>query len=213
MISIKDACDKLLINEKKIRFYMYTKEIDYYIIDNSFSLDDDNFEKLKKIVLLRRLGLSFEDIDDIKKHDNINKYLLKLDNLIPEGNKYEKIKIIVNIILKDKVSFKTIASDKYLELINRYMSEGHRFYPFNEDITYEDYKSSKFNIEYIVMISLVSLLFIILTLTQDAELFISLFPFFFLGLILTLVIFYIPIKVKYYKRIMKLLRREHNEKN
>ena len=213
MISIKDACDKLLINEKKIRFYMYTKEIDYYIIDNSFSLDDDNFEKLKKIVLLRRLGLSFEDIDDIKKHDNINKYLLKLDNLIPEGNKYEKIKIIVNIMLKDKVSFKTIASDKYLELINRYMSEGHRFYPFNEDITYEDYKSSKFNIEYIVMISLVSLLFIILTLTQDAELFISLFPFFFLGLILTLVIFYIPIKVKYYKRIMKLLRREHNEKN
>ena len=116
-------------------------------------------------------------------------------------------------MLKDKVSFKTIASDKYLELINRYMSEGHRFYPFNEDITYEDYKSSKFNIEYIVMISLVSLLFIILTLTQDAELFISLFPFFFLGLILTLVIFYIPIKVKYYKRIMKLLRREHNEKN
>ena len=46
---------------------------------------------------------SIEDIDDIKKHENINKYLLKLDNLIPEGNKYEKIKMMVNIMLKDKV--------------------------------------------------------------------------------------------------------------
>ena len=104
-------------------------------------------------------------------------------------------------------------NERILELINRYMSEGHKFYSFNEDITYEDYKSSKFNIEYIVMISLVSLLFVILTLTQDIELFISLFPFFFIGLILTLVIFYIPIKVKYYRGIMKLLRREQNEEN
>ena len=48
---------------------------------------------------------------------------------------------------------------------------------------------------------------------NDVELFISLFSFFFLGLILTLVIFYIPIKVKYYRRIMKLLRREQNEEN
>ena len=213
MISIKEACNNLLINEKKIRFYMYTKEINYEIIDNKFYLDEENYKTLKKIVLLRRLGLFFEDIDDIKKHDNINKYLLKLDNLIPEGNKYEKIKMIVNIMLKDKVNFKTLDSDKYLELITRYMSEGHKFYSFSEDITYEDYKSSKFNIEYVVMISLVSLIFIILTLTQDIELFISLFPFFFIGLILTLVIFYIPIKVKYYKRIMKLLRREQNEEN
>jgi hypothetical protein len=192
---------------------MYTKEINYEIINNKFYLDEENYKVLKKIVLLRRLGLSFEDIDDIKKHDNINKYLLKLDNLIPEGNKYEKIKMMVNIMLKDKVNFKTLDSDKYLELINRYMSEGHKFYSFNEDITYEDYKSSKFNIEYIVMISLVSLLFVILTLTQDIELFISLFPFFFIGLILTLVVFYIPIKVKYYRGIMKLLRREQNEEN
>ena len=121
--------------------------------------------------------------------------------------------MMVNIMLKDKVNFKTLDSDKYLELINRYMSEGYKFYSFNEDITYEDYKSSKFNIEYIVMISLVSLLFVILTLTQDIELFISLFPFFFIGLILTLVVFYIPIKVKYYRVIMKLLRREQNEEN
>lgn len=213
MISIKETCNNLLINEKKMRFYMYTKEVNYEIIDNKFYLDEENYKTLKKIVLLRRLGLSFEDIDDIKKHDNINKYLLKLDNLIPEGNKYEKIKIIVNIMLKDKVSYKSLDSDKYLELINRYMSEGHKFYSFSEDITYEDYKSSKFNIEYIVMISLVSLLFVILTLTQDIELFISLFPFFFIGLILTLVIFYIPIKVKYYRGIMKLLRREQNEEN
>ena len=198
MISIKEACNNLLINE---------------IINNKFYLDEENYKVLKKIVLLRRLGLSFEDIDDIKIHENINKYLLKLDNLIPEGNKYEKIKMMVNIMLKDKVNFKTLDSDKYLELINRYMSEGYKFYSFNEDITYEDYKSSKFNIEYIVMISLVSLLFVILTLTQDIELFISLFPFFFIGLILTLVVFYIPIKVKYYRGIMKLLRREQNEEN
>ena len=192
---------------------MYTKEVNYEIINNKFYLDEENYKVLKKIVLLRRLGLSFEDIDDIKIHENINKYLLKLDNLIPEGNKYEKIKMMVNIMLKDKVNFKTLDSDKYLELINRYMSEGYKFYSFNEDITYEDYKSSKFNIEYIVMISLVSLLFVILTLTQDIELFISLFPFFFIGLILTLVVFYIPIKVKYYRVIMKLLRREQNEEN
>lgn len=213
MISIKDASNELLINEKKIRYYMFIKEIQYEIIDNKFYLDDENYKQLKKIVLLRRLGLSFEDIDEIKKHDNINKYLLKLDNLIPEGNKYEKIKIIVNIMLKDKVDYITLDTDKYLSLVFRYMSEGHKFYPFSEDITYEDYKSSRFNIEYIVMTSLVSLLFLILTLIQGVELFISLFPYFFIGLLLTLFIFFIPIKIKYYKQINNLLRRDYDEKN
>jgi DNA-binding transcriptional MerR regulator len=213
MISINEACNNLSINPKKARYYMYTKEIKYLIKDNKFYLEDEDYHILKKIVLLRRLGLSFDDIDDIKKNNNLGKYLLKLYNLIPEGNKYDAIKKIVDIMYKDKVTYINMDVDKYLELVNNKMREGKLFYSFNEDITYEDYKSSKFNIEYIVMISLVSLLFVILTLTQDIELFISLFPFFFIGLILTLVVFYIPIKVKYYRGIMKLLRREQNEKN
>jgi DNA-binding transcriptional MerR regulator len=213
MISINEASDILSISLKKMRYYMYTKEINYEIKDNKFYLSDEEFNKLKKIVLLRRLGLSFEDIDDIKKHDNMSKYLLKLDKMIPNGNKYEAIKIIVNIMLKDKVSFITLNRDKYLDLVNKYSFEGKKFYSFNEDITYEDYKSSKFNVEYIVMSSVVTLLFLILTLTQGIDLFISLFPYFFIGLFLTLVLFFIPIKVKYQKKINSLLRRNYHEKD
>ena len=213
MISINEASDILSISLKKMRYYMYTKEINYEIKDNKFYLSDEEFNKLKKIVLLRRLGLSFEDIDDIKVHDNMSKYLLKLDKMIPNGNKYEAIKTIVNIMLKDKVSFITLNSDKYLDLVNKYAFEGKKFYPFNEDITYEDYKSSRFNVEYIIMTSVVTLLFLILTLTQGLDLFVSLFPYFFIGLFLTLVLFFIPIKVKYQKKINSLLRRNYYEKD
>lgn len=212
MININEACNNLSINPKKARYYMYTKEIKYLIKDNKFYLEDENYHILKKIVLLRRLGLSFDDIDDIKKNNNLGKYLLKLYNLIPEGNKYDAIKKIVDIMYKDKVTYINMDVDKYLELVNNKIREGKLFYSFNEDITYEDYKSNKFNMEYMIMITLLSLFFVLITLFSGGiEMFLMYFPFYFVGLLLTLFIFYIPIKVKYYKRIIGLLRRNFYE--
>ena len=212
MISINEACNNLSINPKKARYYMYTKEIKYLIKDNKFYLEDEDYYTLKKIVLLRRLGLSFDDIDDIKKNNNLGKYLLKLYNLIPEGNKYDAIKKIVDIMYKDKVTYINMDVDKYLELVNNKIREGKLFYSFNEDITYEDYKSNKFNMEYMIMITLLSLFFVLITLFSGGiEMFLMYFPFYFVGLLLTLFIFYIPIKVKYYKRIIGLLRRNFYE--
>ena len=212
MININEACNNLSINPKKARYYMYTKEIKYLIEDNKFYLEDENYHILKKIVLLRRLGLSFDDIDDIKKNNNLGKYLLKLYNLIPEGNKYDAIKKIVDIMYKDKVTYINMDVDKYLELVNNKIREGKLFYSFNEDITYEDYKSNKFNMEYMIMITLLSLFFVLITLFSGGiEMFLMYFPFYFVGLLLTLFIFYIPIKVKYYKRIIGLLRRNFYE--
>jgi uncharacterized membrane protein len=64
------------------------------------------------------------------------------------------------------------------------------------------------------MITLLSLFFVLITLFSGGiEMFLMYFPFYFVGLLLTLFIFYIPIKVKYYRGIMKLLRREQNEEN
>ena len=212
MININEACNNLSINPKKARYYMYTKEIKYLIEDNKFYLEDEDYHILKKIVLLRRLGLSFDDIDDIKKNNNLGKYLLKLYNLIPEGNKYDAIKKIVDIMYKDKVTYINMDVDKYLELVNNKIREGKLFYSFNEDITYEDYKSNKFNMEYMIMITLLSLFFVLITLFSGGiEMFLMYFPFYFVGLLLTLFIFYIPIKVKYYKRIIGLLRRNFYE--
>lgn len=213
MIKINDAVDKLNINIKKMRYYMFTKEIDYVIEDNQFYLEDSQFELLKKIVVFRRLGFSLEDIDEFKKNKKLNKTLIKMDNLIPYGNKYESIKIVINEILKDKVDFDTMDADKYLELINKLMYQGKRFYIFSEDITYEDYKSTKFNLEYMIMITVLTVFFLIISLVSNNEnAFLFYFPFFFIGLILTLFIFYIPIKVKYYKRILGLLKRNFYEK-
>lgn len=212
MININEACNNLSINPKKARYYMYTKEIKYLIKDNKFYLEDEDYHILKKIVLLRRLGLSFDDIDDIKKNNNLGKYLLKLYNLIPEGNKYDAIKKIVDIMYKDKVTYINMDVDKYLELVNNKIREGKLFYSFNEDITYEDYKSNKFNMEYMIMITFLSLFFVLITLFSGGiEMFLMYFPFYFVGLLLTLFIFYIPIKVKYYKKIIGLLRRNFYE--
>lgn len=212
MIKINDAINYVNINMNKMRYYMFTKEIKYIIKDNKFYLDDEEFLLLKKIVVFRRLGLSFEDIDSIKKNKKLNKPLIKMDNLIPEGNKYDTIKIVIDEILKDDVDFITMNPDKYLEMINKYMIEGKKFYMFNEDITYEDYKSSKFNFEYMIMITLVSVFFLILCLLSNNDnAFLLYFPFFFIGLLITLIAFFIPIKLKYYRSIMGLLRRNYEE--
>ena len=83
---------------------------------------------------------------------------------------------------------------------------------FNEDITYEDYKSSKFHKEYLIMISVLSFFFAIATLIGGGfNMFLTYFPLFFLGLILTFFIFYLPIRFKYLRRINNLLRRKNNE--
>lgn len=213
MISINEACDKLNISIKKIRYYMYTKEIDYLINNNKYYLEDKDYILLKKIVLLRRLGLSFEDIDDIKKNKNLSKFLIKIDNMIPSGNKYEAIKVVIDVMLKDNVTFINMEVDKYLELVDKQMQRGKKFYAFNEDITYEDYKSTKFNVEYMIMITVLTFMFILVTLISGGfDVFIAYFPFYFLGLFLTLFIFYIPIKVKYYRRITNLLKRNFYNK-
>ncbi len=213
MISLNTAISELNISIKKIRYYMFTKEINYFIKDNKFYLSEQDYELLKKIVLFRRLGLSLEDIDEIKKSNNLNKTLLKMYNLIPDGNKYENIKIIIDDILKDKATFITIDAKKYIDKINKLMFEGKRFYMFKEDITYEDYKSSKFNFEYISMITIVTLFFILVAVfSKNDQAFIMYFPFFFIGLLLTLFIFFIPIKIKYYRRIINLLKRNYFEK-
>jgi len=212
MISIEEVCNNLNISLKKVRYYMYTKEIDYIIENDKFYLDDNNYLLLKKIVLLRRLGLSFEDIDNIKVNKNLKKHLIKIDNLIPDGNKYEAIKHIIDIMLKDDASFINMNVDKYLELVKKNMINGKRFYDFIEDITYEDYKSSKFHKEYLIMISVLSFFFAIVTLIGGGfNMFLTYFPLFFLGLILTFFIFYLPIRFKYLRRINNLLRRKNNE--
>ena len=73
MIKIKEAIDYVNINMNKMRYYMFTKEIKYIIKDNKFYLEDEEYLLLKKIVVFRRLGLSFEDIDLIKKNKKLNK--------------------------------------------------------------------------------------------------------------------------------------------
>ena len=212
MIKINEAINNVNISMKKMRYYMFTKEVKYIIKDNKFYLEDKEYLLLKKIVVFRRLGLSFEDIDEIKKNIKLYKQLNKIKNLIPDGNKYETIKIIIDEIMNDNVDFNSMNPDKYLEMIDKYMAEGKKFYMFNEDITYEDYKSSKFNFEYMVMITLVSVFFLILCLvSKNDNAFLLYFPFFFIGLLLTLFIFYIPINLKYYKGIMGLLRRNYEE--
>ncbi len=212
MISLKEVSDNLHIDQKKIRYYLYLKEVKYIIKDDKFYLDEKEFILLKKIVLFRRLGFSLEEIDDMKKDKNLTKLLIKMDNLIPYDNRYSTIKIIINEMLKDNVTFYNLNEDKYLDMIFRFRLEGKKFYSFNEDITYEDYKSSKFNVEYLIMITFLTILFVIFSLISKKEnAFMLYFPFFFSGLILTLFIFYIPIKVKYYKRIMGLLRRNYHE--
>lgn len=186
---------------------MYTKEIDYIIENNKFYLDENNYRILKKVVLLRKLGFSFEDIDNIKINKNLKKYLLKMDNMIPEGNKYDAIKKIINIMLKDDVTYLNMDVDKYLNIVKIEINNGKIFYNFIEDMTYEDYKSSKFHREYLIMISLLTLIFLIATLIGGGfEAFIIYFPYYFIGLIITLIVFYIPIRLKYYRRIIKLLK-------
>ena len=94
------------------------------------------------IISINFEDLSFEDIDEIKKNIKLYKQLNKIKNLIPDGNKYETIKIIIDEIMNDNVDFNSMNPDKYLEMIDKYMAEGKKFYMFNEDITYEDYKKN-----------------------------------------------------------------------
>lgn len=212
MISFEEVCNNLNISAKKLRYYMFTKDVDYILKDNKFYFDERQYSLLKKIVLLRRLGLSLEDIDSIKANKNLKKYLIKMDNLIPIGNKYEAIKFIIEVMLKDDATFINMDVDKYLDLVKKNMIAGKRFYEFSEDMTYEDYKSSKFHREYMIMMTVLTSFYIIATLIGGGfTMLLTYFFYFFIGLILTFFVFYIPIRLKYYRRIINLLKHNINK--
>ena len=145
--------------------------------------------------------------------DEIDTFFIRLNETIKLEKRISKYSIKGSRNKFDK-SYYEMVSDGYMSFVKKQRRKVNKLFPrlvrqYDKYVTDGNVRA----VDYITHKLVMSLLFVILTLTQDIELFISLFPFFFIGLILTLVIFYIPIKVKYYRGIMKLLRREQNEEN
>ena len=57
MININEVCSNLNISAKKIRYYMFTKEIEYHLIDNKFYIPlngyYDKIDKVNKILYVK----------------------------------------------------------------------------------------------------------------------------------------------------------------
>ncbi|GKX67931.1 MerR family transcriptional regulator [Inconstantimicrobium mannanitabidum] len=134
---IKEVEEHIGITSKNIRFY----EKEGLLLPNRNTengyreYSEVDLEKLKKIKLLRKLGISIEDIrllqvEQIEFSDVLNKQIDNFKSVINSLN--EAANLCVDL-QKESVSFKNIDSNLWLSKMNELERKGARFMDINND--------------------------------------------------------------------------------
>ena len=136
-MTIKDMEKALDIPRATIRFYEKEGLISPEREENGYrDYSQDDLEKIKKIVILRKIGLTVNDIADI--FDGVRSLPEALDeNLQNLQKQVEELRGAMHLSEKMKEAKTDIATldvDKYLSYINEEEKLGHRFMTIAKDI-------------------------------------------------------------------------------
>lgn len=136
-MTIKEMETKLDIPRATIRFYEKEGLITPVREENGYrDYSEDDLEKIKKIVILRKIGFSVNDIADL--FDGARSFPEALDeNILNLKKQMEELKgaLILSEKMKDSVEdLKTLNVDSYLNYIDEEEKQGHKFMTIAKDI-------------------------------------------------------------------------------
>lgn len=98
---IKDVCKETGLTKKAIEYYQQKGLISPEIRENGYrDFDKDDVEKLKKVALLRKLGLSIEEINKVLSSQSPNSTLreIKYEKEIEHNNEIIKLNLLDELI-------------------------------------------------------------------------------------------------------------------
>lgn len=142
-MTIKEVEQILNIPRATIRYYEKEKLIDPQRTENGYrDYSDENVELLKKIIILRKIGLSVNDIKEL--FDGAKTMSEALDeNIITLQKQIEELKGAMFLSQKmknDSVEIDSFVSDIYWNIIDEEEKNGNSFMDIAKDIAKEEKK-------------------------------------------------------------------------
>ena len=128
----KEIYEKLGIDANKIKLY---KREGIFKPDNppvgnrSTEYTEADLEKLKRIVVLNKAGITCSDIKKIQNDecDLAEVLVSRKKNIEAEIERKKNALVVLEELLKEKADFKTFETDYYLEYITTKEAEGEEF--------------------------------------------------------------------------------------
>lgn len=136
-MTIKDVEMLLDIPRATVRFYEKEGLVNPSREGNGYrDYSDEDVEKLKKIVILRKIDMSVEDINDI--FDGVKSVNEVLDaNIIKLQKQMNELKGAINLskkIKEDDVDISSLDTDRYWNIIDEEEKQGNSFIDIAKDI-------------------------------------------------------------------------------
>lgn len=136
-MTIKEVEQLLEIPRATVRFYEKEGLVNPSREENGYrDYSDEDVEKLKKIVILRKIGMSVEDINDI--FDGVKSINEVLDtNIIKLQKQMNELKGAINLskkIKEDDTDILSLDTDRYWKTINEEEQRGNSFIDIARDI-------------------------------------------------------------------------------
>ncbi|MDE6024355.1 MAG: MerR family transcriptional regulator [Lachnospiraceae bacterium] len=136
-MTIKEVEKVLDIPRATVRFYEKEGLIDPQREDNGYrDYKDEDIDKLKKIIVLRKIGLAVSDIEDIFDGVKAMPDVLA-DNITKLEKQMEELKGAMTVCKKmeaSKVELATFDTEKYWSIIVEEEKNGHAFMDIAKDI-------------------------------------------------------------------------------
>ena len=142
-MTIKEVEQILKIPRATVRFYEKEKLIRPQREDNGYrDYSDEDVERLKKIIILRKIGMSIEDIEDLLDGARTLTGALD-DNMLALQRQRSELQGAMNLCKKmreDGAEISSLNINVYWDFVGREEKKGHLFMDIAKDIVQEEKK-------------------------------------------------------------------------
>ncbi|HOB20506.1 MAG TPA: MerR family transcriptional regulator [Candidatus Atribacteria bacterium] len=136
-MTIKEVEQRLGIPRASIRYYEKEGLIEPHREENGYrDYSQEDVVQLKKIIILRKIGLSINDISDILKGAKTMPETLR-ENIVSLQRRIDELSgamYLCSRMIEDEVEIDSFDTDKYWDMIDEEERKGHSFIDLAKDI-------------------------------------------------------------------------------